>query len=90
MLTGADGRFGAADPLRRRFDVLGLRALAESVGLLVDSVTGVGVLTGLVSAAARLAGARRGNRTRRPGGGRRRTPGPVAGRGGSASGGPPT
>lgn len=56
LLTGADARFGAADPLRRRFDVLGVRALAESVGLLVDSVTGVGVLTGLVSAATRLAG----------------------------------
>ena len=30
--------------------------MAESVGLVVDSVTGVGLLTGLVSAAARKAG----------------------------------
>lgn len=56
LLTDADARFGAADPLRRRFDVLGVRALAESVGLVVESVTGIGVLTGLVSASARQTG----------------------------------
>jgi len=55
MLTGADGRFGAADPLRRRLDVPQLCALVESVGLVVESVSGVGVLAGLVSGAARQA-----------------------------------
>ena len=55
MLHGADGRTGDADPLRRRLDVDRVRALVETAGLTVDSVTGVGVLTGLVSGAARQA-----------------------------------
>lgn len=55
LLHGADGRSGDADPLRRRFDVDQVRALMEWVGLTVESVTGVGVLTGLVSGAARQA-----------------------------------
>lgn len=57
MLTGADGRYGGADPLRRRLDVRQLCALLEAVGLVVESVTGVGVLTGLVAGAARPAAA---------------------------------
>lgn len=55
LLDGADGRTGDADPLRRRLDVGQVRALVEAVGLTVESVTGVGVLTGLVSGAARQA-----------------------------------
>lgn len=53
VLIGADGRTGAADPLRRRLDADQLRALVTAAGLTVESVTGVGVLTGLVSGAAR-------------------------------------
>lgn len=55
LLTGPDGRSGAADTLRRRFDVPSVRALIESVGLQVESVTGVGVLVGLVSGVIRQA-----------------------------------
>jgi hypothetical protein len=56
LLTGPDGRSGAADTLRRRFDVPGVRALVDSVGLQVESVSGVGVLVGLVSGVIRQAG----------------------------------
>ena len=55
MLTDPDGRFGPADPLRRRYDAAGIGALLTGAGLTVDSVTGVGVLAGLVSGAARHA-----------------------------------
>jgi len=55
MLDDADGRTGDADPLRRRLDVDQLRALVGAVGLTVETVTGVGVLTDLVSGAARQA-----------------------------------
>ncbi|HEY5880418.1 MAG TPA: methyltransferase domain-containing protein [Nakamurella sp.] len=56
LLNRADARSGPGDPLRRRFDVLGVRTLVESVGLVVEAVTGVGVLADLVPAAARRAG----------------------------------
>lgn len=52
MLTDPDGRFAESDPLRRRFDVAGLQSLLTAAGLTVESVTGVGVLSGLVSGAA--------------------------------------
>ncbi len=52
LLTGPDGRFGAADPLRRRFDDRQIREAVRAAGLVVDAVTGVGVLSGLVSGAA--------------------------------------
>jgi S-adenosylmethionine-dependent methyltransferase len=52
MLVDPDGRFGQADPVRRRFDEQQVRSLVEGAGLAVESVTGVGVLTGLVSGAA--------------------------------------
>jgi len=55
MLTDPDGRFAAADPLRRRYDVSGIGDLLTSGGLTVTSVTGVGVLSGLVAGAARQA-----------------------------------
>ncbi|WP_395726484.1 class I SAM-dependent methyltransferase [Nakamurella sp.] len=55
VLDGADGRTGEADPLRRRLDVDQLRTLLQTAGLTVESVTGVGVLTGLLSGAARQA-----------------------------------
>jgi SAM-dependent methyltransferase len=55
LLDDPDGRTGDADPLRRRLDVDQVRALSVAAGLTVESVTGVGVLTGLVSGAARQA-----------------------------------
>jgi S-adenosylmethionine-dependent methyltransferase len=55
LLTDPDGRFGSTDPLRRRYDVSVLAELLTAAGLQVESVTGVGVLTGLVSGAARQA-----------------------------------
>jgi SAM-dependent methyltransferase len=55
MLTDPDGRYAAADPLRRRYDVAGIGDLLTGAGLRVTSVTGVGVLSGLVSGAARQA-----------------------------------
>lgn len=55
MLTDPDGRFAPTDPLRRRYDAAGIGGLLAGAGLAVDSVTGVGVLTGLVSGAARQA-----------------------------------
>jgi S-adenosylmethionine-dependent methyltransferase len=51
MLTDPDGRFSPADPLRRRFDVEGIGELLGRAGLIVESTTGVGVLSGLVSGA---------------------------------------
>ena len=55
MLTDPDGRYAAVDPLRRRYDVAGIGELLAGAGLRVTSVTGVGVLSGLVSGAARQA-----------------------------------
>jgi S-adenosylmethionine-dependent methyltransferase len=55
MLTDPDGRFAPNDPLRRRYDAAGVVSMLSDVGLIVDSVTGVGVLSGLVSGAARQA-----------------------------------
>lgn len=55
LLIGADGRTGEADAVRRRFDADQVRGLIEAAGLTVESVTGIGVLTGLVSGAAREA-----------------------------------
>lgn len=57
VLDGAAGRTGDTDPLRRRLDVDQLRALVEEAGLAVESVTGIGVLAGLVSGGARQAAA---------------------------------
>ena len=47
MLTDPAGRFGANDPLRRRFDVAGLEQLLRDGGLETEVVVGVGVLSGL-------------------------------------------
>ena len=55
MLTDPDGRFAATDPLRRRYDAAGVGALLTGAGLVVESISGVGVLSGLVSGAARQA-----------------------------------
>ena len=55
LLGDPDGRFGSTDPLRRRYDVGTLAHLLTACGLQVESVTGVGVLSGLVSGAARQA-----------------------------------
>ena len=50
LLADPEGRWGLDDPLRRRYDVSGLQALLTSHGLLVDSITGVGVASALVPA----------------------------------------
>lgn len=55
VLQDADGRTGEADPLRRRLDADRVRTLLQAAGLDVVSVTGVGVLAGLMSGAARQA-----------------------------------
>jgi len=55
LLADADGRYAATDPLRRRFDAAGIASLLTAAGLQVESVTGVGVLSGMVSWAARQA-----------------------------------
>lgn len=54
-LTNPDGRYSELDPLRRRYDAAGIGQLLTDSGLFVESVTGVGVLSGLVSGAARQA-----------------------------------
>jgi SAM-dependent methyltransferase len=55
ILSDPDGRWATTDPLRRRYDVAGIGDLLGAAGLLVRSVSGVGVLAGLVSGAARQA-----------------------------------
>ena len=47
-LHDPEGRFGPADPLRRRFDVGGLERLLAAAGLEVESVSGLGVVAGLI------------------------------------------
>ncbi len=51
LLTDPDGRFGTADPLLHRFDVASITALLTDAGLEVRSVTGLGVVSGLVGGA---------------------------------------
>lgn len=51
-----DGRFGPADPLLRRFDIASITALLSEAGLEIRSVTGLGVVSGLVSGAVLPAG----------------------------------
>lgn len=53
ILADPDGRFGSRDPLRRRFDVAGLQALLAAGGLDVESMVGVGVVSGLVPGGVR-------------------------------------
>lgn len=55
ILDDPAGRFGADDPLRRRFDVTGLHRLLSAAGLRVESISGSGVAGGLVSGAVRQA-----------------------------------
>lgn len=55
LLSGTEGRTGDADPLRRRLDLDQITALLDRAGMTVESVTGIGVLTALVSGAARQA-----------------------------------
>ncbi|MTD16525.1 methyltransferase domain-containing protein [Nakamurella sp. YIM 132087] len=50
ILQDSDGRWGAGDPLRRRFDEESLRALLTGAGLVVESVTGSGAVAGLLAA----------------------------------------
>lgn len=45
------GTFGAADPLRRRYDVDSIAALLSGAGLTISAVSGVGVVSGLVPSA---------------------------------------
>lgn len=55
MLADPDGRFGENDPLRRRFDTAEIGELLADAGLRPQTVLGSGVLSGLVSGAARQA-----------------------------------
>jgi SAM-dependent methyltransferase len=49
-LTSADGRWGPADPLPRRFDAAGITALVEGAGLSVQDLHGVRIFSDLVPA----------------------------------------
>ncbi len=49
LLDDPDGRWGASDPLPRRFDEAELSMLLADAGLVVDEVHGVRVFTDLVS-----------------------------------------
>ena len=55
MLADPDGRFADNDPLRRRYDTAAVGELLADAGLRMQTVLGVGVLSGLVSGAARQA-----------------------------------
>ncbi|NDL59207.1 methyltransferase domain-containing protein [Phytoactinopolyspora sp. XMNu-373] len=48
LLEDPDGRWGATDPLPRRFSEAGLGALLASVGFVVDEIHGVRIFTDLV------------------------------------------
>jgi S-adenosylmethionine-dependent methyltransferase len=50
-LTSDDGRWGPADPLRRRFDAAGVTTLVQSAGLAVQDIRGVRIFSDLVPAA---------------------------------------
>jgi len=56
LLTDPHGRCGPDDPLRRRLDVAGLRALLEQAGLTPEILQGDGVLDGWVPGAVRDGG----------------------------------
>ncbi|MET3807010.1 SAM-dependent methyltransferase [Nakamurella sp. UYEF19] len=58
ILADASGRFGPADPLRRRFDIEGLVALLAGGGLEIETITGIGVVSGLVTGGTRPGGTR--------------------------------
>jgi S-adenosylmethionine-dependent methyltransferase len=50
-LTSEDGRWGAGDPLPRRFDAAGVAALVQEAGLTVQDSHGVRIFSDLVPAA---------------------------------------
>lgn len=50
-LLSSDGRWGAADPLPRRFDATALRAMVESAGLVLEDSHGVRLFSDLVPSA---------------------------------------
>ena len=56
ILGDPDGRFGDTDPLARRFDATGISELLQSTGLSVEQVTGIGVVSGVVSGAVHRSG----------------------------------
>ena len=53
ILADPDGRYGSTDPLRRRFDVAGLRSLLDRGDLSIESITGFGVVAPLVPGGTR-------------------------------------
>jgi S-adenosylmethionine-dependent methyltransferase len=53
MLADPDGRFGPLDPLRRRFDVGGLQVLLADGGLQVESLSGIGIVSGRIPGGVR-------------------------------------
>jgi len=58
ILADPDGRFGPNDPLRRRFDIGGLESLLAAGNLQTQSMTGIGVVSGLVPGGIKSAGGR--------------------------------
>lgn len=54
-----DGRFGAGDPLRRRYDIQSVTALLSGAALTIVQVHGIRVVSGLVSGAVMLAQSQR-------------------------------
>jgi len=58
ILADPDGRFGPDDPLRRRFDIGGLESLLTAGNLQTQSMTGIGIVSGLVPGGVKSAGGR--------------------------------
>ena len=58
ILADPDGRFGPDDPLRRRFDIRGLDSLLAAGNLETESMTGIGIVSGLVPGGIKSAGGR--------------------------------
>ena len=57
ILTDPDGRLGSSDPLRRRFEPIGMADLLTHLGLQVEAVVGIGVVAGLVAGGSRQSSA---------------------------------
>ncbi len=66
ILADPDGRFGDGDPLRRRFDIDSIGSLLSAGGLQVESISGIGVVSGLVPGGIRPVGGRPTGSTQDP------------------------
>jgi hypothetical protein len=58
ILADPDGRFGPNDPLRRRFEIRGLESLLAAGHLRTQSMTGIGIVSGLVPGGIKSSGVR--------------------------------